>query len=247
MKRNLYFTAIFVLLISVNTIFAQRDPVIPAINAPQKLEVLTETFQKIRPRVPKGCPKEAQPVVINRNASTGVNRSENLKNFFNEFKEDIKTRFPNRGYGERGPDRFFGDSFQLGNCKICAATLTAEVENEGADNDSFSVWLSDTTLHPIVTGNGGIAGNRFLFLTSYCCGIWAYQPGKIGLWESPSTPSPKTFTLDLNVNGDISSATSPQDGINKINQYIFSNPNPALDVIVADDTKVNSMQLVVWR
>lgn len=240
MKRNLFYSAIFVLLISNGAIFAQRTPVRTAAEPSQ-------TIEAIRQRVPKGCPKEAQPVVITRNASTGVSRSENLKNFFNEFSPEIKTRFPNRGYGEKGPDRFFGDSFPLGNCKICAATLTAEVENEGADNDSLSVWLSDSTLHPILTGNGGITGNRFLFLTSYCCGISAVQPGKPGLWENPGTASPKTLTLDLNMNGDISSSIVPQDGINKLNQYIFSNPNPALDVIVADDTKVNAMQLVIWR
>jgi hypothetical protein len=243
MKNRIFFAAVFVLLISVNAIFAQRNP--GKILTTEKIPEIS--IEAVRGRIPKGCPKEAQPYIIKRDASTGVSRSENLNNFFSEFSKEVQARFPNRGYGEKGPDRFFGDSFPLGNCKICAATLTAEVENEGADNDSLTLWLSDPTLHLVTTGSGGIVGNRFLYLTSYCCGVGAVQPGKPGLWESPSTSSPKTFTLDLNMNGDISSSTSPQNGIDKINQYIFSNPNPALDVIVADDTKVNSMQLVIWR
>jgi hypothetical protein len=245
-KVTIFVTMLF-LTIFGNLVFGQDDKGgAISIDEAAKLGKLPRGFQLDRyRRVPAGCPKGARAYVISRNATSGVSRSDNLNNFFGGFPREIQTRFPSRGYGERGPNRFFGDSFPLGNCKICAASMMAEVENEGADNDSLTIWLSDNTLLPIMTGNGGIAGNRLTYLTSY--GTPGLIVGNPALWDGPA-PSPKTISLDLNRDGNVTTSASPMTGISRINQYIFSSVvSPYLEVIVADDTKVNSLQMVIWR
>ena len=242
-KNKLVVMAFLLVLLSGLTIFGQGNPngEIPLEEA-QKLGRLPKDFQIDRMRrPPAGCPKNARAYVISRDATTGVARDENMNNFFRTFTREFQTRFPPRGYGEKGPDRWFGDSFPLGTCKICAATLTAQIENEGASNDSMLLFLSDNTLK-MINGGQNTSGNRLLYL-------YTHGGTLPSLW-SPTAPfgSAQNLTLDLNVNGDISSSASPNDGIKKINEYIFTTASePALEVFFQDDTKVNSIQLLIWR
>jgi hypothetical protein len=196
-----------------------------------------------RRNVPEGCPKNAKLEVITRNSTTGVNMTQQLQSVFNSVP--TITQFPVRGYGIKGPDRMFGDSFPLGNCKICAARLTTTITDEGGNNDSLLVFMSDPTEAWITTGNGGMNGNRLLYLNSYGT---VGSNGRPKLWDSAGQGT-KTLTLDLKEEGNISQTTGfTTNGISKLNNYIFNfSGTPYLDVVVWDDTKVDSMQLEIWR
>jgi hypothetical protein len=190
----------------------------------QKLGLLPKSFPLERYRqVPEGCARNARAYIIVRNASTGTFPTAMLMSKLNT--NPYLATLPLRKYGDKGPDRWFGDSFSLGSCKICAATISAEVENEGGDNDGFHVWLSPdgppspdkykATLKSAVSYTGNPTTNPQL---------WAAND-PIGMV--------KTVTMDLPAN--------------LINQNIFTSANPFLDVVLWDDTKVNSLQLVIWR
>ncbi len=235
---------ILAMLVFGNLVFGQENQSgVVSLEEAQKLGRLPKDFplERMR-RVPKGCPKEAKAYVVSRDSRTGVIRDQNMTNFFGTFTDVFKTQFPPRGYGEKGPDHWFGDSFPLGSCKICAANLTAEIENEGASNDSLLVFYSDTTLK-MINGGQNTSGNRHLYLFTQSNPLYST------LWlPTEQFGAIKTLSLDLNINGDISQTNSPNDGISKINNYIFTTTSvSALEVFAQDDTKVNSMQLVIWR
>ena len=168
---------------------------------------------------PKGCPKNAKSQLIARDSTTKIVLSPMFAIYAAQTSGNPK--FPRRGYGEKGPDRIFYDSFPIGACRICAATLTAQVFNEGGHNDALHVWFSSDTQLP--------TSPTLVSLLSYG------TPGatSFGLWASASETSK---TVSANLDKD------------KINQYIISGvQTPMLDVLVQDDTRVDSMQLVIWR
>lgn len=172
-------------------------------------------------RMPEGCPRDAKLETIKRGKETGTKPTAVLTEWVKQVHNN--PQFPTRGYAEKGPDRAFYDSFSLGGCRICAARLTAQVENEGGHNDSFNVILSPAA-NPVPSSN------FIVRLYSYAT-TGATMP--FGLWTSPTETS-KTLSIALNAN--------------TLNQYIVSGiQNPSLDVYTQDDTKVNSMQLEIWR
>ncbi len=193
-------------------------------------------------KVPKGCPLSAQRYNISRNASTKTKRTKQMM----EFLDGVKQQLPGqsiRGYGEGGQNKFFGDSFPLKGCKVCAAKLTAVVDNEQglAHNDALNVYFSESTFQ---LSNGSTSGDRLLGVGSY--GTNSIQPGRTYLWKTSSDVGPKTLELNLNNDGNISAGASPQTGISRVNQYLFSDSDPHLEVWVQDDTIVKSIDLEVW-
>ena len=194
------------------------------------------------PKIPKGCPKSAKRFRITRNATTGTKRTKSMTSFLNNVKQNNPGQSI-RDYGVGGQNKFFGDSLPLKSCKICAGKLTAVVDNQKglAHNDGFYVFLSDNTFQNI---NSGSIGNKLIALGSY--GTNTIQSGRIYLWESATESSPKTLKLNLNNDGALSAGASPQTGISRINQYLFSNSNPHLEVWAQDDTIVKSLVLDVW-
>jgi hypothetical protein len=170
-------------------------------------------------KMPEGCPAGAKRQIISRDKSNKITLSSAFSQYANQTSSN--PQFPRRGYGEAGPDRIFYDSFPVGGCRICAATLIAQVANEGGHNDALHVWLSPSVLP--------LPSPTLASLGSYATGGTI----PIGLWISP-TETTKTVSVNLDKN--------------KINQYIISSiQTPMLDVMVQDDTRVDSMQLVVWR
>jgi hypothetical protein len=191
-------------------------------------------------RVPKGCPREAKPYVIVRNAKTGTAPSSELK----AVMAQNTYRPAARAYGETGADKWFVDTLPLGSCRICAASLIADLVNEGglSTNDSLSIWLAD----PSAIYGPGMTFLKPTFLSAGSAGAIA---GKPSLW-GPPVATAKILNLDLNVAGIVSDANTANDtiGLPILNNYIFTTAAaPALDVFIQDDTTVNSLQLVVWR
>jgi hypothetical protein len=184
-------------------------------------KTMSETALVLPGRVPENCPKGAKLETIRRDKGTGTKPSPVLTQWMQQIYNN--PQFPTRGYAVKGPDRAFYDSFSIGGCRVCAAIITAQVENEGGHNDSFNVALSPAAL-PFPP-------------SSFIVKLLSYgTPGAtapFGLWTSPTETS-KTLSINLNANS--------------INQYIVSGIQaPYLDVFTQDDTKVNSMQLDIWR
>jgi hypothetical protein len=172
-------------------------------------------------RVPEGCPKEAKLETIARNQKTGTKPSAVLTQWMKQVFNN--PQFPTRGYAVKGPDSAFYDSFAIGGCRVCAAKITAQVSNEGGHNDAFNVILSPAAA-PITSAN---------FLVSLVSYGTNNAVAPYGLWSSPTEMS-KTLSIVLNANS--------------INKYIVSGiQNPSLDVYTQDDTRVESMQLEIWR
>ncbi|HEY0429508.1 MAG TPA: hypothetical protein VGC76_17140 [Pyrinomonadaceae bacterium] len=174
-------------------------------------------------KIPDGCPKNAKAYVIIRNATTGLFPTAMLMSKLNT--NPYLATLPLRKYGDKGPDRWFGDSFALGSCKVCAAAISAEVANEGGENDGFHVWLSP---------DGAPSADKYKTTLKSAVSYMGNPPTNPQLWAAGDpVGAVKVVTMDLPAN--------------LINQYIFATANPFLDAVVWDDTRVDSMQLVIWR
>ena len=134
------------------------------------------------------------------------------------------------GYDSSIADRFFIDSFRLGNCKVCYAEMTVQVRaiagvtSDGdAGNDALNILGGpDDNKSP----NYGISPL-----------LQAFR-----IWQTP-TPPPN---MPAAIKGTSKTITF-QIPANLLTDYIYkSNPNTPLDVLVQDDTQVRSMQISVW-
>lgn len=209
----------------------------------QERATAAQAFQQVDVvRVPAGCPRDAKPYVITHNEKTGTTPSSEM---LAVMKQNNYRPAP-RGFAEAGIDKWFIDTLPLGSCRICAASLVADLVNEGGmgTNDGLAIWLAD----PSAIYGPGMTGMKPTFLTATSVASGAVA-GKPSLWGPPVAMS-KILTLDLNVAGAISDANTANDtiGLPVLNNYIFTTTaTPALDVFIQDDTRVNSLQLTVWR
>lgn len=241
MKRTNLMLTILTVLVAGTSLFAQNGgDYLPADEAIRAGRVPKTFPMEVYQRVPRGCPAGAKAYVINRDAKTGTMPSPELKTLMTQ-----NTYRPTpRAYGERGIDKWFVDTLPLGSCKICAATLVADLVNEEglSNNDGLLAWTAD----PSAIYGPGMSLIKPLFLYVFSSGA---APGKPTLWGPPAPPS-KILTMDLNVAGRISDNITTNDivGLPYLNNYIFTTTaTPGLDVFIQDDTTVNSLQLVVWR
>lgn len=132
------------------------------------------------------------------------------------------------GYNSSDYDRIFLDSFRLGNCKVCYAEMTVRVSSlNGASGD----------------GDGGNDALNILGIPNTTSPNFGYSPAlqSFRIWQSPTTAP------NIPVNSGTSKTITFQVPANLLNEYIFkTGPNAPLDVLVQDDTAVQSMQFSVW-
>jgi hypothetical protein len=133
---------------------------------PEKPELMVQQLdaESLRVAVPQAC-KGLKPIVQTHNGSTGANPSTALSSYMGSHAH--------KGYNNPAVNTYFGDSFKLQNCRVCYATISANVQhyNDAWTNDGLTVGVA-----PFGSGN--------VFVSGY---IW-----------TPATPNPKTLTWVLN-------------------------------------------------
>jgi hypothetical protein len=167
-------------------------------------------------KVPRGCPRWARPLTINRNAKTPATPGPSLSSYLQKVTGGNKTKI--RAYGQAGSDLQFGDSFDLGHCRLCAARLEFKLAKESGqwDNDGFHVYLEpDAVSSTLPTPIFSTGAN-----------LWSMFPNGMPVvqWGSGFRP------------------------ISELNSYIFSSQLqiPMLSVYIQDDSKVLSSRLTLW-
>jgi hypothetical protein len=174
MKRHLYrassILAVFFLLVAFTfSGVAQQTPrqQQPAQQEePERPELMVQQIdaETLRVAVPRAC-AGVRPVVQTHNGGTGVTPSAALLSFMGTHAR--------KGYNNPAVNTYFGDSFRLQNCRVCYATISANVQHysDNWSNDGLTVGTA-----PFGSGN--------VFVSGY---IW-----------NPPTPNPKTLTWVLN-------------------------------------------------
>ncbi len=132
------------------------------------------------------------------------------------------------GYNSSDYDRIFLDSFRLGNCKVCYAEMTVRVSSlNGATGD----------------GDGGNDALNILGIPDTTAPNFGYSPAlqSFRIWQPP------TSAPNMPASAGTSKTITFQVPANLLSEYIAkTSPNTPLDVLVQDDTAIQSMQLSVW-
>ncbi len=176
-------------------------------------------------RPPRGCPRWARPVTINRNPRNPATPGPMLTSYLQKITGGDKSKI--RNYGQPGSNLQFADSFDLGHCRLCAAKLEFTLTREPgqADNDGFHVYLEPDTVPLTLPAP--------IFTTG--ANLWTMFPN-----GRPTVEWGKFFT-----NTGQASAQRP---ISELNNYIFNSQllTPLLSTYIQDDTKIVSSRLTVW-
>lgn len=172
-------------------------------------------------RPPRGCPQWAKPTIINRNAQTPTTPAPFIADFLQKITKGQNSLV--RKYGQPGTDLQFADSFALGGCRLCAATLEFEVKKESGqwNNDALHLWLEPDTIPNVAPPP--------LFTTG--ANLWGMFPNGHPVIEWVKSP------------------TSPQRPIAELNSYISNSQlsAPAISAYIQDDTSIKSGRLTLWH
>jgi len=141
----------------------QQEPVQQQEPQLRELAVQQLDAEALRIAVPRACKKK--PVIQTHNGGTGVSLSPALASYLSGK--------PVKGYNNPAVNKFFGDSFQLDNCRVCYATIAVKVEHYS------DVWTNDS----LTVGVAPFSGSGSVFVSG-------------ALWV-PATPNPKTITWTL--------------------------------------------------
>lgn len=181
-----------------------------------KAQTLAPGQDDIIARVPRGCPRGAKPIVINRGPNNQSTPALSLNSYLQKVTGGDKTKI--RNYGQAGSDKQFGDSFGLGSCRLCAARLEFKLQKESGqwDNDGFHVYLEPDTVSstlptPIFTTGANL-------WTQFSNGMPVVQ------WGSGFRPISELNNYIFN----------------------SQLQTPMLSVYIQDDTKILSSRLILW-